>query len=177
MKPPKTLQTERLLLRRPHLEDATAIFERYAQDPDVTRYLVWEPHRSIQETYRFLMACNELWQAGKDFAYAVVLKEDSVLIGMFAIHPMNMKIEVGYVLARPYWNKGYMSEALRGVIDWAFTQIDIFRIQAICDVDNIASARVMEKAGMTREGLLRRYVLHPNLSDKPRDVYVYALVK
>ncbi len=70
-----------------------------------------------------------------------------------------------------------MTEILRTVIDWAFTQSEIFRVQAFCDLENPASARVMEKAGMAREGLLRRYVLHPNISDEPRDVYLYAVVK
>ena len=63
------------------------------------------------------------------------------------------------------------------MIDWAFKQPDIFRVQAICDVENIGSARVMEKAGMVREGLLRRYVVHPNISDEPRDAFLYAIVK
>ena len=90
---------------------------------------------------------------------------------------MKLKVEVGYALARPYWGKGYMTETLRAMINLAFTQLDIFRVQAFCDVDNLGSARVMEKAGMQREGLLRRYVLHPNISDEPRDVYLYAIVK
>jgi ribosomal-protein-alanine N-acetyltransferase len=96
---------------------------------------------------------------------------------MFGLHPMNLKIEVGYALARPYWGKGYMTEVLRAVIDWSLAQPHIFRVQAFCDVDNLGSARVMEKAGMTREGLLRRYVLHPNINDEPRDAYMYAVVK
>lgn len=177
MKPPDTFQTERLLLRKPHIDDASVIFEAYAQDPHVTRYLVWKPHKNIRETEQFLLACGQLWRTGKDFAYAITLKEHDRLIGMFGLHPMNLKIEVGYALARPYWNKGYMTEALCAVIEWAFAQPDIFRVQAICDVENIASARVMEKAGMAREGLLRRYVLHPNTSDEPRDAYIYAVVK
>ena len=177
MNAPETLQTERLLLRKPRMEDAPAIFEIYAQDSEVMRYLVWKPHKNIQETEQFLLACGQLWRTGKDFAYAITLKDDGRLIGMFGIHPMIFKIEVGYVLARPYWSKGYMTEVLRAMIEWAFAQPDIFRVQAICDVENIASARVMEKAGMTREGLLRRYILHPNISNEPRDAYLYAIVK
>jgi RimJ/RimL family protein N-acetyltransferase len=177
MKVPETIQTEHLLLRKPRMEDVSAIFEGYAQDPEVTRYLVWKPHKDVQETEQFLFTCLRLWQAGKDFAYAITLEENSQLIGMIALHPMNLKIEVGYGLARPYWGKGYMTEALRAVIDWAFTQSNVFRVQAFCDVDNLGSARVMEKAGMEREGLLRRYALHPNISDEPRDVYLYAIVK
>ena len=177
MEVPETIQTERLILRKPCMEDALAIFEGYAQDPEVTRYLVWKPHRNIRDTEEFLLACGQLWRTGKDFAYSITLKEDDKLIGMFGLHPMNLKIEVGYALAHPYWGKGYMTEALCAVIDWAFTQPDIFRVQATCDVDNLGSARVMKKAGMEREGLLRRYILHPNVSDEPRNVYLYAIVK
>ena len=177
MKAPETIQTERLTLRKARMEDAPAIFDGYAQDPEVTRYMVWKPHKNIQETEQFLSTCKELWRTGKDFAYAITLKGEGKLIGMFGLHPMNLKIEVGYGLARSYWSKGYMTEAMRAVIKWALAQPDIFRVQAICDVENIGSARVMEKAGMLREGLLRRYVLHPNISDEPRDVYMYAIVR
>ena len=177
MKPPEAIRTEHLLLRKARADDAPVIFETYARDPEVTRYLVWTPHQSVQETYQFLIACEELWRTGKDFAYAITFKKDDSLIGMFGLHPMKMKVEVGYALARPYWGKSYMTEVLCAVIDWAFTQPDIYRVQAICDVENIASARVMEKAGMSREGLLRRYVLHPNISDVPRDSFMYAIVR
>jgi len=143
----------------------------------VTRYLTWKPHQHIQETEEFLLACGQLWRTGKDFAYAITLRGNNQLIGMFAMHPMKLKIEVGYGMARAFWGKGYMTEVLRTVIDWAFSQPDIFRVQAFCDVGNLGSARVMEKAGMSREGTLRRYILHPNISDEPRDVYLYAIAK
>ena len=177
MNPPEIISTERLILCKPRMEDAPVIIESDARDLEVTRYLVWKPHKSIQETEQFLSACEQLWQTGKDFAYAITLKENDTLIGMFGLHPMNLKLEVGYALARLHWGKGYMTEVLRKVIDWALTQADIYRVQAICDVKNIGSSRVMEKADMIREGLLRRYILHPNISAKPRDVYMYAIVK
>ncbi len=85
--------------------------------------------------------------------------------------------ELGYVLARSNWGKGYMTEAVKGLVHWAFQQPAIFRVWAVCDVDNLASARVMEKAGMKREGTLRRWSVHPNVSDEPRDSYCYAIVK
>jgi RimJ/RimL family protein N-acetyltransferase len=177
MHPLERFECERLILRKPRMEDAPVIFKDYAQDPEVTRYLSWKPHQNIREAEEFLLACGRLWREKKDFAYTITLKDDDRFMGMFGLHPMNLMIEVGYALARPHWGKGYMTEALRAVIDWVFTQPDIFRVQAFCDVDNIGSARVMEKAGMEREGLLRRYVLHPNLSDEPRDVYLYSIVK
>jgi RimJ/RimL family protein N-acetyltransferase len=67
-----------------------------------------------------------------------------------------------------------MTEALTEVVNWALSQPPIFRIGAICDVENIGSARVMEKAGLVREGLLRRWLMHPNVSDEPRDCFSYA---
>ena len=177
MNPPERIETERLVLRKPRMDDVPVIFEAYAQDPEVTRYLVWKPHKNVQETEQFITAYLQLWQMGRDFAYAITLKENDKLIGMFGLHPMKFNLEVGYGLARPFWKKGYMTEALRTMIEWAFTQPEVFRVQATCDIENIASARVMEKAGMTREGLLRRYILHPNLSSEPRDVYMYAIVR
>ena len=81
------------------------------------------------------------------------------------------------MLARAYWGRGYMTEALKELIDWALKQKDIYRIWAVCDVDNLASARVMEKAGMQLEGTLRRWSVHPNISPEPRDSHCYAIVK
>jgi [ribosomal protein S5]-alanine N-acetyltransferase len=67
-----------------------------------------------------------------------------------------------------------MTEVLTEVMNWALSQLPIFRIGAVCDVENIASARVMEKAGLVREGLLQRWLVHPNISDEPRDRFSYA---
>lgn len=177
MKPPEAIRTERLLLRKPRLQDTPVIFETYARDPEVTRFLAWKPHKNMQETEHFLLTCAELWRAGKDYTYAISRIEDDMFVGMFGLHPMQIKLEVGYALARPYWGHGYMTEVLRAVIDWALMGSEMYRVQAFCDVDNIASARVMEKAGMVLEGVLRRYVVHPNISDEPRDAYLYAIVK
>jgi RimJ/RimL family protein N-acetyltransferase len=103
--------------------------------------------------------------------------ENKQVIGMMIARAAEEKWELGYVLARPYWGRGYMTEALRALIAWALKQKSIFRVWAVCDVDNIASARVMEKAGMQREGRLKRWSVHPNLSPEPRDSYCYAIVK
>jgi len=70
-----------------------------------------------------------------------------------------------------------MPEAVRAIIDLAFVSPAIYRVWAVTDVENFASARVMEKAGMVREGRLARYIMHPNISDEPRDVYCYAITK
>jgi RimJ/RimL family protein N-acetyltransferase len=177
MNPPDHFDTARLLLRIPRRDDAPAIFAAYAQDEEVTRYLTWRPHKSVEETYAIRDLMAKLWQEGGAFSYAITLKGDDTIIGMIAIHPDGFKVSLGYVLARPHWGKGYMTEAVRAVTDWLLRQPDIYRVFATCDVENPASARVMEKAGMKYEGLLRRYMIHPNISEEPRDCLMYARVR
>ena len=77
----------------------------------------------------------------------------------------------------PIGEKGYVTEATRAIIDWTFRQASMYRVYATTDVENVASRRVMEKAGMQCEGILRKYILHPNISDIPRDSYMYAITK
>jgi RimJ/RimL family protein N-acetyltransferase len=175
--PPKTLKTERLRLRKAKSSDAEAIFRQYAQDPEVTRYVSWRAHKDLDETREYMRMCQLAWDIGKAFHWVIERNEDKQVIGMMIARVTDEKWELGYVLARLYWGNGYMTEAVRGLVHWALKQKQIYRIWAVCDVDNIASSRVMEKAGMQREGILRRWSVHPNLSPEPRDSYCYAIVK
>jgi len=177
MKPPERFETEGLILRKPRPEDASAMFTGWAQDADVTRYLTWRPHKSIEQSHEIIKLCLKLWEGEGDHPYMLILKEKDHPIGMLALHSDGFKVALGYVLAKTYWDKGYMTEATREMTKWLLKQPDVFRVFATCDVENLASARVMEKAGMNREGLLRRYIIHPNVSDEPRDCYMYAIVK
>ena len=176
MKPPESIETERLILRKPNMDDAPAIFS-YAQDPEVTRYMTWRPHKNVEETCCIVELMLKLWDAGEAYSYAITLKNSDTVIGMIAMHPEGFKVGIGYVLAHPHWGKGYVTEAALAVTNWLLKQPDIYRVFATCDIENVASARVMEKIGMQREGILRKYILHPNISDVPRDSYMYAIVK
>jgi RimJ/RimL family protein N-acetyltransferase len=177
VKPPEILETERLRLRRAVMEDAEAIFMEYAQDPEVTKYLTWRPHRKVETVYEFLRLAMESWENGGAFQWAILRKNDARLMGMIGLRVDGHKLEVGYALARPYWGNGYMTEAVTALIGWALKQGDVYRVWAVCDVENAASARVMEKAGMRREGILRRWSVHPGCGDEPRDSYCYAITK
>ncbi len=159
------------------MEDAAPIFEQYAQDIEVTRYLVWRPHQAIEETHAFLRWCISAWENGSAFPWVLTRREDDHLVGMVEIRIDRYKVELGYLLARPHWGRGYMAEAVQAIIDWALKQNGIYRVWAVCDVENSASARILEKVGMQREGVLRRWSIHPNLSEEPRDCYCYAIVK
>lgn len=173
---PETFTTGRLALARLRRSDAAEVFAAYAQDPEVTRYLTWRPNRCVEETQAHAERCERDWDAGHEFTWAIRLREGA-LIGALALRPAGTQASVGYVLARPHWGHGYMTEAVRAVVNWAFTRPDVHRVWAVCDVDNPASARVMAKAGMTCEGVLRRWSVHPNISETPRDTLCYSRVR
>jgi RimJ/RimL family protein N-acetyltransferase len=176
---PETLIGRRVLLRRAQPTDAAAIFAEYAQDPEVTRYLTWRPHEGVNETEGFLAECVARWEAGTEFTWTVNLAGDEPAgaVGMVACRVCGHAANLGYVLARRLWGQGFMSEAARLVVAWAIEQPTVVRVWAVCDTANVASARVLEKAGMQREGILRRWMVHPNVSAEPRDCFVYARVR
>lgn len=173
---PSELTTERLVLRKPAPEDVLPIHEGYARDPEVVRYLAFRGGQTVEDVQRFLERALHGWEAGTILTWAITLKGEGTLIGMIDVR-LESHANVGYVLARKYWNLGYMTEALRAVVAWAMRQPEIFRLWAVCDVENAASARVMEKAGMECEGVLRRWMVLPNRSDLPRDCYCYSIVR
>ena len=171
---PDRFATARLVLRPVAAGDAEAIFAGYAQDLEVTRHLIWRPHRDIAETQAYLAVCVAL-SPDDARVYAVTVRGDDRLLGCLHLRrPASHRVEFGYVLARSCWGRGFMTEALRATVDWALAEPGIYRIGDVCDVDNPASARVMEKSGLAREGLLRRWMIHPNVSDEPRDCFIYG---
>jgi RimJ/RimL family protein N-acetyltransferase len=165
---PETIRTDRLVLRRPVEADATSIFDGYAQDPEVVRYLMWRPHASLEDTRAYLGFVQGGWDAATEYTWAITRRGDDRLIGMIAARPRGFKCDLGYVLAPAHWGQGITAEAGRAVV---------YRVWAVCDVENRASARVMEKLGMQLEGVLRRWVVHPNISSEPRDSLCYARVR
>lgn len=171
--PPESLLTLRLHLRKPQREDAPSIFEAYAQDPEVTRYLAFRPHRGLIDSHQAVERFLEGWRTGKSFCWLIFRRDGGELIGAIAARP-DQGVNLGYLIARPFWRQGFMSEALAAIVAWAFTQPPVFRVWAVCDLENEASARVLERNGFHQEGILRRWSLHPNVSDIPRDCYCYA---
>ena len=177
MKPPEMFETTRLILRLPTMDDAEQIFEKYAQDTDVSKYLFWRPHENIETTKQFLSRCIQCWKGGTAFPWVITRKEDNTMLGMIEMRIDGFRADFGYGIARQYWGNGYTTEAVKVVIHWALEQTSIYRVWAICDIENRASARVLEKAGLQKEGVLRRYTIHPNISSEPRDCYCYSIVK
>ena len=175
--PPELLNTPRLILRKPRLGDASLIFAEYAQDPAVTRYLLWRPHTDIAETRNVIESFLANWDAGTSFCWLIFDHATNTLAGSIAARTKEDGFDVGYLLARRWWGKGLMAEAITAVTDWAFKQPWVRRVCAACDVENRGSARALEKAGFVRETVLPRYSVHPNISPEPRNCYLYAKVR
>ncbi len=171
------IETERLVLRKLRVDDAPVLFIAYMQDPEVTRYTTWRPHQQLQEAEDFVRSSISAWENGTRFPFVITLKENDEPFRMIDLHVKSHIVGLGYVIARSHQHKGYATEATRAIINWAFQQPKIYRVNASTDFENIASQRVLEKAGMLREGLLRKYIVHPNISDIPRDSYIYAITK
>lgn len=150
----ETLETPRLYLRKMTVADANEVFENWTSSENVAKYLTWAPHTSIEVTKEYLTAEEE----NRDEGWGIVLKETGQLIGNIAVIEDKRKIKtktLGYVLGEKFWNHGYMSEALIKVIDFLFEATDVNRIEAEHDTKNPNSGKVMAKAGMTFEGVLR----------------------
>ena len=174
---PEFLATDRLLLRPPIDADAETIFATYTQDPEVTRYLMWRPHRHMADAQEYLRRCHDGWTTGAVLTWMLTHRADQRVLGAIALRLDGHKAALGYVLARAWWGQGLMPEAGRALLTHAAQLDGLHRVWAVCDVDNHASARVMEKIGMVREGVLRRWIIHPNVSPTPRDALCYAWIR
>jgi len=175
---PAEVVTERLHLRPPSEADAERIFTRYAQDVQVCRYMSWTPHRSMDDTHDYLQRVVTDNNQGVSAGYLIFSRASGALLGSVGgSYQGPSRMQFGYCLARNAWGQGYATEAARAFVNAAMSQPDMWRVQALCDLENRASARVLEKAGLTLEGVLRRYLEMPNLGEEPRDMYCYAVVR
>lgn len=171
-----TIDTPRLELRPMSMTDAQDIFD-YSRDPSVCEHVLWDAHRSIADSKAYLRYILRQYRNNEPSSWGIELKRTGRLIGTIGFMWWNQQYrsaEVGYSLARAHWNCGYMSEALRGVIAFGFDEMHLYRIEAQHEVSNPASGRVMEKAGMQKEGVLRG-----RLYNKGRhvDVALYAILR
>lgn len=152
------IETPRLRLRRMARRDKSDMYE-YASRDIVTRYLLWRTHPDIEHTKRYLDYITTLYKSGEFFDFAIEYRENSKMIGtcgFAAIDEANNSAEVGYVLSPDYWGKGIATEALTAILRFAFCDIGLNRVEARYMTENIASRRVMEKCGMTFEGVYRK---------------------
>lgn len=177
VKAPERLETARLVLRRPLRDDAEAVFERYASDREVSRYLAWRLHESPETTRAFLEFSDAEWMRWPAGPYLVESRDDGRLLGGsgFAFETP-YRASIGYVFARDAWGQGFATEAVLAQVEVA-QAMGLARLYALCHVEHAVSTRVLEKAGFAKEGVLRRHLEFPNLGDGgPADVFCYARV-
>lgn len=170
------VETARLVLRKPLREDAEAIYNRYASDPEVTRLLAWPRHTSLQATYAFLNFSDEEWSRWPAGPYLIESRAGGKLLGSSGLHFETVnRAATGYVLAKDGWGQGYATEALQAVIGVA-RRVGITRLYALCHPENAPSRRVLEKCGFACEGIWESHSPFPNLSgDRACDVLCYAV--
>lgn len=171
------LETERLILRRFKITDADDMFENYASNDNVTKYMTWETHKDIDATKEYLQSLTKSYSNSKFFDWAIELKSENKVIGSIGAKKPDenlSKIEIGYCIGEKWWNHGIVTEALKEIIRFLFEEVDVNRIEAYHDIRNPASGRVMQKCGMKFEGVLRQAYLFKN---GVADVYVYSILK
>lgn len=152
------LESDRLLLRPIQLDDGVDMYA-YASDTETLKFLEWDAHKNIEQSYEsiknhFLSRLDR----GLPEAYAIVIKEDSRMIGTIDVHTLihDDVGEIGYVIHKDYWSKGIVTEALQMLIPTLFHHCGFYRVEISHIVDNIASQRVIEKAGFIKEGCFRK---------------------
>jgi [ribosomal protein S5]-alanine N-acetyltransferase len=174
---PTRLLTDRLVLRRPEPRDADSIFARYAGDPEVTRYLSFPTHRSVEDARAFVAYSEAEWTRWPAGPFLIELRADGTLIGGTGLlFETPQRAMTGYVLAKDAWGRGYATEALTAITALA-SGLGVRRLFACCHTGHHPSAHVLEKCGFEREGVLRAHSEFPNLRPgEPLDVLVYARV-
>ena len=151
----KVIKTKRLMLRPFQKGDAEEMYQNWAHDPEVTKYLTWTPHKSVEET----KAICALWEeeAKKPNVYHWAMVYAGELIGDITLLNVGYSETgiVGYCMAKKFWGKGLMTEAFQEVIRFAFEEVGLHRIEGMHVKQNSGSSRVMEKCGLKYEGTKR----------------------
>ena len=151
------LETPRLILRRAEIKDAEAMFNNWANDREVTKYLTWQPHGNIEITKNLLANWVECYEKEDYYQWMIVLKEINEPIGSIMVSTVGraQSAHVGYCIGKKWWHQGIMSETLERVMDFLFDEVGYHRVEAMHDSNNPNSGKVMVKCGMKYEGTLR----------------------
>ena len=168
----RVLTGQRVILRAPRLDDAEELFAAVASDPEVTRYMSWTPHPDVDETRRVI---TELFNVGGERTWLIELRDSGEIVGSCgfrAVQPHSM--DFGYCLGRRWWGRRLIAEVVELLLAEMESDPAVYRISAICHVDNARSARVLERAGLSFEGRLVRHTIFPNISTEPQDVLQFA---
>lgn len=153
------LETDRLILRQFKIEDAENVFNNWASDDEVTKYLTWPTHSSVEMSRGYMEFCINGYNEKNVYQWGMEMKNSHELIGNISVVKIIDEIdsvELGWVIGRKWWGNGYTAEAAERLLEFFFTEVSVNRICAGHDIDNPNSWRVMQKIGMKYEGTLRQ---------------------
>lgn len=151
------IETKRLVLRKLEMDDAADLFE-YASDPAVPRFMPWEAHSTIEETNEFIRFILEAYEKHRKLTWAIELKTTGKMIGTIDFIkwlPKHGRAELAYALSRQYWGKAYMPEAAKALMAFGFNNMELNKVEASVLLENSQSRIVLEKIGMSFEGVAR----------------------
>lgn len=171
-----TLITSRLKLREILETDQENIFE-YANDPDVTPFLMFDTHRTKEDSLSFIVFAGNEFKNQTSIIWGIELIEEKKMIGTIDLRGFKNGHrcgEIGYVINKKYWNKGFVTEAMKSVIKYGFEQLNLNRIESHCEHENMGSWKVMEKCGLKYEGTLREKVF---IKNRFRSMKMYSILK
>lgn len=172
----KVLETERLILRPFKIEDAADMYNNWASDPLVSRYVTWDTHESVEVTKKVIEMWISEYEDGK-YNWLVELKDNHEPIGNISVvKDKEFKAEIGYCYGSKYWGNGYATEALRKVIEYLILEKDYYIVEAKHIGGNPASGRVMQKAGMRKDAILRKRMINKVTKERD-DLVVYSIIK
>ena len=155
----KRIETPRLILRKLDTDDASAMFQNWASDPEVTKFLTWPTHASMEISWALIALWMKDYDKKDYYQWGIELKELGEVIGTISVVSKRDEIRmahVGYCIGRAWWHQGIMTEALGAVIDFHYDEVGYERIESRHDVNNPHSGDVMKKCGLSLEGTMRK---------------------
>jgi RimJ/RimL family protein N-acetyltransferase len=172
-----TLYTDRLILRRPELTDAVAVYENFASDREVVKYMSWTQHTDITDAEAFVQFSKTQWERQAGATYLITIRDTGRVIGSTGlVYETRFRASTGYVLSKDMWGLGYATETLTAIIRCASGH-PIQRLHAYCHSAHFRSAHVLEKCGFQLEGTMRNYIEFPNLTPGvTSDVLLYSMI-
>ena len=173
------LETEHLLLRRLEINDYKEAYEAWYKDKEVSKYSLWDEHKSSEFTRKLFEIWYKEYKNLDVYRWLIVLKETNEIIGIIDSQTNKYEdygaFELGYSISKKYWNNNYMTETIKRIIKFFMEDVEANVVYAECMSDNIASERVMQKSGMTKEGVLRNRVI--TKEKKLNDLISYSITK
>ena len=171
---PETVLTQSLELRRPDLSDVDDIFV-YGSDKDVAYYTDWKPVQRKAQLEERLRNRKIEWESGDAYYWVITERGIGKAIGGISCTITGENAEIGYLLNKDYWRRGYATEAATAIVDWLKSVQAVTRIFASCDMENMASIRVLEKIGMNKERIIEKFLVRPNIDQSPRDAFLFSM--